>query len=94
MGGFRDSDNLQIMRNPNNMTPGAKCYTYLAKGHPEEWNDACRNNIYSFYKYISEGKILGKDSCDFATFEDAHYIVKLTEAILKSNQSKSWVTVE
>jgi predicted dehydrogenase len=91
--GFRDSDNLQIMRNPNNMTPEAKKYTYLAKGHPEGWNDAFKNNIYSFYKYISDGKIMGKDPCDFATFEDAAYIIKLTESILISNKTRQWVSV-
>lgn len=92
--GFRDKDNLQIMRNPNIMYPEAKQYSYLAKGHPEGWNDAFKNNIYSFYKYIADGKVMGKDPCDFATFEEGHYLIKLTEAILKSNEKRQWVKVE
>lgn len=89
--GFRDKDNLYVMRNPNNMYPEARQYTYLAKGHPEGWNDAMRNNVFSFYKYIADGKKIGKDPCDFATFEEGHYLIKLTEAILKSNETRQWV---
>jgi predicted dehydrogenase len=89
--GFRDEDNRLVMRNPNLMSPGAKEYTYLAAGHPEGWNDAMCNNIYSFYKYIAQDKVMGRDPLDFATFEEGHYLIKLTEAILKSSETKSWV---
>lgn len=91
--GFRDCDNRLVMRNPQLMAPDARQYTYLAAGHPEGWNDAMRNNVYSFYKYITDGKVMGKDPCDFATFNDGHYIIKLTEAILKSNAARQWVKV-
>lgn len=92
--GFRDKDNCQVMRNPNLMAGEARAYTYLPSGHPEGWNDAMKNNVYSFYKFIAEGKEIGKDPCDFATFEEGHYIMKLTEAILKSNSLKKWVKIE
>lgn len=92
--GFRDRDNCQVMRNPNLMTPEARQYTYLAAGHPEGWNDAMRNNVYSFYRFIAEGRVIGMDSCDFATFDDGHYIMKLTEAILKSSETRQWIKVE
>lgn len=91
--GFKDKDNLQIMRNPLLMTDEAKQYTYLAAGHPEGWNDAMKNNVYSFYKFIADGKKPGVDACDHATFEDGHYIVKLTEAILKSSETRSWIKI-
>lgn len=92
--GYRDKDNSIVMRNPNLMQPEAKQYTYLAAGHPEGWNDAMKNNVYSFYKFIIDGKIMGKDACDFATFEEGHNLIKLTEAILESNKTRSWVKVE
>ena len=85
--GFRDRDNLKVMRNPNSLSPEAKEYSYLAKGHPEGWNDAFRNNIYSFYKYIMDGKRIGRDACDFATFEEADRIIRLTEAIVRAAAS-------
>jgi len=91
--GYRDKYNQQVMRNPNLMAKETREYTTLAAGHPEGWNDAERNNIYSFYKYILDGKKLGKDPSDFATFKEAHYIIKLTEAILESNKTKRWVKV-
>lgn len=91
--GFRDKDNCQVMRSPNLMSPEAKQYTYLAAGHPEGWNDALKNNVYSLYKFILDGKSMDKDPYDFATFEDGHYIMKLTEAILKSSETKQWVKV-
>lgn len=92
--GFKDQYNQQVMRNPNLMTEEAKKYTFLAAGHPEGFNDAERNNIYSFHKYILDGKKLGKDLCEFATFDDGHYIVKITEAILESSKTKKWVKVK
>ncbi|NJD04156.1 MAG: Gfo/Idh/MocA family oxidoreductase [Ruminiclostridium sp.] len=89
--GFRDRDNSLVLRNSQLMAPEARQYTYLAAGHPEGWNDAMRNNVYSYYKFIRDGKAIGKDPCDFATFEDGHYIMKLTEAILKSNETRQWI---
>lgn len=91
--GYRDKYNKQVMRNPNLMAKEVREYTALAAGHPEGWNDAQRNNIYSFYKYIVDCKKPEKDIPDFATFKEAHYIIKLTEAILESNKTKRWVKV-
>ena len=70
--GFRDNANLQIIRAPNNITAEAGSYTYLAKGHPEGWNDAFKNNILGFYK-----KIIDNDApIDYATFKDGEYIIQ------------------
>ena len=91
--GNRDKDNQLIMRNPNLMTPEAKQYTYLAAGHPEGWNDAMKNNLQSFYTFIREKKTPGVDPCDFATFEDGHYLMRITEAILESSRTKQWIDV-
>ncbi|MCD4669769.1 MAG: Gfo/Idh/MocA family oxidoreductase [Actinomycetia bacterium] len=91
--GYKDKYNHQVMRNPNLMTDEASHYTDLAAGHPEGWNDAQKNNIYSFYKFIADGKKPETDLCDFATFDEAHYIIKITEAILESSKTRSWVKV-
>lgn len=92
--GWRDGPNYSVKRNPNHMTPEARQYTYLAGGHPEGWNDAFRNNIYAFYKFIGEGKKMGVDTPDFATFEEGHYILKLTEAIVESSKTRQWVNID
>ncbi len=91
--GFRDKHNCEIIRNPNLMPEEIRKYTYLAAGHPEGWNDAMTNNVRAFYKFITEGKKLGKDKCDFATFEQAHYIIRVVEAILQSSKSGRWVEI-
>ncbi len=91
--GYKDKYNHQVMRNPNLMTDEASHYTDLAAGHPEGWNDAQKNNIYSFYKFIADGKKPETDLCDFATFDEAHYIIKITEAILESSKTRRWVKV-
>jgi predicted dehydrogenase len=92
--GYRDRDNLRVLRNPNTMTPEAGAYSYLAKGHPEGWNDAFKNNIMSFYNYIREGKQERGEAPDFATFAEADRIVRLTEAIVKSSTERRWIAVE
>jgi predicted dehydrogenase len=89
--GRRGGDNSVIIRNPSNISPEAKPYTSLAMGHPEGWNDAFRGNIYAFYKYIADGM---KGEPVFSTLDQAAYIVKLTEAIIKSGKNRTWESVE
>jgi len=91
--GFRDQDNHLVMRDPQNLSPEARALSYLAKGHPEGWNDAFKNNIASFYRYLAAGKKLQTDRPDFATFADADYIIQLTEAIVQSSKTRQWVEI-
>lgn len=88
--GMRGGDNHLIIRDPNALSAGVREHTALAKGHPEGWNDAFKGNIRAFYRYIENGM---QGDHVFATLEDAAYIVKLTEAILESGKSGSWVKV-
>ena len=67
--GFREQPNLALMRNPNTLSPLAKSTSYLAKGHPEGWNDAFKGNILTFYNYIAKDAKRGVDLPDFSTFE-------------------------
>ena len=89
--GRRGGDNSLIIRNPSSAAPDVRAYTNLAMGHPEGWNDAFKGNIHAFYKYIADGM---KGEPVFSTLEQAAYIVKLTEAILKSNKEKMWITID
>lgn len=88
--GNRDTDNHYIIRNPNGLTPEAKAFTGLAKGHPEGWNDAFKGNFWSFYQYIADGM---KGEAPFATLEDAARLVRLTECIVKSSKEQKWIEV-
>lgn len=89
--GHRDGDNRLIIRDPNGMSPEARAYASLAKGHPEGWNDAFKSNFLSFYRYIADGM---QGDPQFATLEQAAYIVKLTEAIVKSSREQKWIEVD
>ena len=89
--GLRSDDNRTIIRDPNALSEGARKCTALAMGHPEGWNDAFKGNIYAFYKYIQDG-MQGEPL--FATLEQAAYVVKLTEAVIESSKTKSWIKVD
>ncbi len=89
--GYRGGENHLVIRDPNALSPEAKRYTALAMGHPEGWNDAFKGNIYSFYRYIADGMT---GEAPFSTLEQAAYIVKLTETIVKSSKEKRWLKVD
>ncbi len=92
--GNRDRYNEEIIRDPNLMAPAARAYARLAAGHPEGWNDAFRNTLEAFYGWIRSERRPGEGAPDFATFEDGHYIMRLTEAILKSGRERRWVHID
>ena len=89
--GYRDGDNAYIIRNPNTISPDARSFTSLALGHPEGWNDAFKNNIYAFYKYIADG-MSGEPL--FATLDQAAYLARLTEAVILSSKEGRWVNID
>ena len=46
--GRRNGENSRIIRDPAIMDAEARAHTFLAKGHPEGWNDAFLANIRGF----------------------------------------------
>lgn len=91
--GHRDEPNQEVIRNPLWMSAETQKHTGLAAGHPEGWNDAMTNNVRAFYNFIRNGKKLSEEKPVFATFEEAHYIIKLVEAIVESSRKREWVEV-
>lgn len=91
--GYRERGILSIDRDPITLSDRAKGYTKLAKGHPEGWNDTEVNSIRKFYDYILKGKEKRTEKPEFATFEEAFYLMKVVEAILESNKTGSWVHI-
>ncbi|GAA3314999.1 hypothetical protein GCM10020331_008930 [Ectobacillus funiculus] len=65
-------------------------------GHNEGWPDALKKNgMLNFYTFIREGKDPLHDQTNFATFEDGHISMCITDAILESHQQqKKWVKVQ
>jgi len=52
-----------------------------------------KNTVEAFYSFIRDGKKMGVDAADFATFEEGHYLMKLTEAIIQSGKERRWVAI-
>jgi predicted dehydrogenase len=63
-------------------------------GHNEGWPDALKNMMLHFYTFIREGKDPLHDKQDFATFEDGHLSMSITDAIFESHKLQKWVKVQ
>lgn len=87
--GRRNGENSLIIRDPAIMDVEARAHTFLAKGHPEGWNDAFLANIRGFYRHITLG-----EPPRHATLMDAARIVRLTECCIESSKKRTWIDVD
>jgi predicted dehydrogenase len=55
--------------------------------------DAPKNFFRNFYRWIAEDTLPPKGEADFATFEDGHEEILISEAVLKSSKTRKWVKV-
>lgn len=92
--GHRDKPNELLLADPALFTDEAKQAIHHPGGHNEGWPDALKNGMLNFYTFIRDGKDPGSDQPNFATFEDGHLSMCITDAILKSNEQQAWVKVE
>lgn len=92
--GHRDKPNELLLADPALFTDEAKQAIHHPGGHNEGWPDALKNGMLNFYTFIRDGKDPGSDQPNFATFEDGHLSMCITDAILKSNEQQTWVKVE
>lgn len=91
--GNRDQPNQTLLADPSLFHNEARSSIHYPGGHQEGWPDSIKNTMLRFYSFIREGKDILKDKADFATFEDGHHSMRITDAILKSHEAKSWVSV-
>jgi predicted dehydrogenase len=92
--GNRDQPNQQLMADPALFHDEAKTTIHYPGGHNEGWPDSIKNMMLGFYTFIREGKDPQHDKTDFATFEDGHCSMCITDAILQSHEQKKWFTVQ
>lgn len=92
--GHRNSPNQVLLADPGLFNPEALSSIHHPGGHNEGWPDALKNGMKNFYTFIKEGKSLEKDKPNFATFEDGHLSMCITDAILESNKEQKWVKVQ
>jgi predicted dehydrogenase len=88
--GRRDLANSELARDPGLLAPEAAKLAHYPGGHQEGWPDALKNLIADFYSAVAGN---GSGS-SFATFEDAHHVTRVVEAIMESAGTERWVEVE
>jgi predicted dehydrogenase len=91
--GHRDKANELLLSDPSLFNTDAKPFVHHPGGHNEGWPDALKNMMLQFYSFIAQGKDPLKDKATFATFEDGHFSMCITDAILQSHETGSWIAV-
>jgi len=88
--GGRDVPNQILQRGTPGFDVDVANFTDYPGGHPEGFNDAHKMHYRAVYEHIASGRTT---PVLFATARDGHHEVKLCEAILKSHEAQTWVTV-
>ena len=91
--GRRDEANCQLVRDPGLLAPEAARLVHFPAGHQEGWPDGLKNMFIDFYGAIDAHGSAGEFSPSFATFADAHQVLRAVEAIVESHRSRGWVTI-
>lgn len=89
--GSRTSPNQNLIRDPALLSDSAAQITNYPGGHNEGFPDSFKQLFRTFYGAIQSGDYRANPK--YPTFADGHYEILLCEAILRSNESKSWVSV-
>jgi predicted dehydrogenase len=92
--GHRDQPNEVLLADAALFHSEAKSAIHHPGGHNEGWPDALKNMMFNFYSFIRDGKSLETDTHNFATFEDGHVSMCITDAILESHAEQKWVKVK
>lgn len=87
--GNQNAGNTEIFADAKYLTGKATKKINLPNGHAVGWADAFTNAISSFYRSITDPE----HEADFTDIEQAHYIMKIIDACLKSDETDSWVDV-
>ncbi|WP_191567249.1 Gfo/Idh/MocA family protein [Metabacillus idriensis] len=92
--GHRHKPNEILQADPALFSTEAKASIHHPGGHNEGWPDALKNMMLNFYTFIRNGKNPQCDQTNFATFEDGHLSMCITDAILESHEQQKWVKVQ
>ncbi len=89
--GRRDEANCQLVRDPGLLAPEAARLAHFPAGHQEGWPDGLKNMFIDFYGAIDALRSGDEYSASFATFADAHQVLRAVEGIVESHRSRGWV---
>ncbi|CDN42871.1 hypothetical protein BN871_BZ_00040 [Paenibacillus sp. P22] len=81
------------MADPSLFLEEARTSIHHPGGHTEGWPDSLKNMMLQYYTFIRDRKDPRKDRPNFATFEDGHLSMRITDAILQSHEEERWIRV-
>jgi len=87
--GNQATGNTEIFADAKYLTGRAKTKINLPNGHAVGWTDAFMNGINSFYQSI----INPNTKPDYTDFQQAHHIMKIVDACIKSDELGDWVEI-
>lgn len=91
--GRRDGQNANLVRDPSLLRPEAAALAHYPGGHQEGWPDALRNLVEDFYRAAAARDRSQPCQGSFGTFQSAHQIAVIVDAVLESNRSERWAQV-
>jgi predicted dehydrogenase len=91
--GRRDRENATLVRDPTLLRPEAAALAHYPGGHQEGWPDALRNLLADFYRAAAARDAGQSRPASFGTFQSAHQVALIVDAVLESNRSGSWARV-
>lgn len=84
--GHRNKANEILLKDPSLMPEGVRSYAALPGGHNEGYNDAFKALFTDYYKCVN-----GEPLKNIPDFASGCRQLLVTEAVLKSNRTKSWI---
>lgn len=91
--GHRDAPNGQLIKDPGLMNMSVKKYASFPGGHAEGYPDSSKQFMKEVYSYILNGGFEGGKEPTFPTFKDGLREVRLSDAVIQSGKTSSWVKV-
>jgi predicted dehydrogenase len=91
--GRRERASEDLVRDPSLLDPSVAPLARFPGGHQEGWPDALRNLFADFYAAVDAHDRGEPYEATFASFADAHHVVRVVDAIAASASSRAWASV-
>ena len=91
--GRRDEPNRELVRDPSLLAPEVAPLAHYPGGHQEGWPDGLRNLVEDVAAAVGAHQRGDDHRRTFATFDEAHRVMRVVEAIAQSDRTRTWVPV-
>ncbi len=90
--GHRDRPNEVLLKDPSLLSPEASALAGYPGGHNEGFPDTFKQLSKKVYAYIRNGDYSAIP--EFPTFADGHSMMRILDALIRSDREDCWVTVD